>query len=642
MSLRRINPIIILLLVIITLASLLRFYDYAEFSFSNDELSALFRTRFDTFKQLVQKGFYVDGHPGGIQTFLFYWLKMVPATEAWVRLPFVISGIFSVWLIYLVARQWFSRISGLYCAAMVALLEFPLLYSQIARPYITGMLFVLATTYFWTRILSGKRETNRLRYILSHAGLIFFATAGLYNHYFSFLVVAAILATGILVMKRKQAAGYLISLAIIAVLFLPHVPITMNHLSIGGVGLWLGSPDDFWFFRHIFFIFNESWLVILTLAVIIVAGFILKFSKFHFNIFHLVSLLWFFIPIIIGFIYSRAVNPVLQNSVLIFSFPFLLIFIFSFMKDTPNRYNIGGLVILIVVTMLSTVVERNYYGKQHFGEFKDVAKKIVQWDNQYGSKYIKKAINVNHPWYIHYYLERYGGETGFEQYENRGGVDLLDLKNVVAHSNTDYFVYAWTKPSPDIIPDLIRFYYPYVVSKNNYDGLSEVALYSKDSAESHWNERVPFSVFFTGFEKQSEWKYDPSFIDTLYRWNGENSFCVDTGLLYGPTFDMKISDLKKGHDAVYLRISLMSLAFEPQYKSHLVFSVDSEEGVNRIWKATNLEYFLSPGEWSPVYLRASLPADEFDDDRIKVYLWNSNNSVFFIDDFKIECYDSPL
>ena len=107
----------VLLFVILSVAAILRFTLYADFSYSNDELSALMRLRYDTFSELVSKGFYVDGHPGGIQVFLWFWVRLFGESEAAARLPFVLAGILSVYLVYRIGKYLFGSVSGLFAAS---------------------------------------------------------------------------------------------------------------------------------------------------------------------------------------------------------------------------------------------------------------------------------------------------------------------------------------------------------------------------------------------------------------------------------------------------------------------------------------------------------------------------------------------
>ncbi|MCA1758857.1 MAG: hypothetical protein LC658_03725, partial [Bacteroidales bacterium] len=52
----------ILILILIT-ATILRFFNFNEIPFTHDEFSAIFRTNFKNFAELIEKGVKIDGHP---------------------------------------------------------------------------------------------------------------------------------------------------------------------------------------------------------------------------------------------------------------------------------------------------------------------------------------------------------------------------------------------------------------------------------------------------------------------------------------------------------------------------------------------------------------------------------------------------
>ena len=66
-----------LLIFILLCAAILRFYQFETAPFTHDELSALLRTNFSNFQELIAKGVAIDGHPAFIQVFLYYWTKLV-------------------------------------------------------------------------------------------------------------------------------------------------------------------------------------------------------------------------------------------------------------------------------------------------------------------------------------------------------------------------------------------------------------------------------------------------------------------------------------------------------------------------------------------------------------------------------------
>jgi len=130
-----------LILIIILTGAVLRFWRLSEIPFTYDEFSAIFRTQFATFHELIEKGVKIDTHPAGVQVFLFYLVKLFGISEAIVKTPFILFGLLSVWLVYLIGKDWFSPATGLVSASFVSFLQFPVMYSQIARPYASGFVF---------------------------------------------------------------------------------------------------------------------------------------------------------------------------------------------------------------------------------------------------------------------------------------------------------------------------------------------------------------------------------------------------------------------------------------------------------------------------------------------------------------------
>jgi hypothetical protein len=628
----------ILLTVILIVSAILRLTGFGDFSFSNDELSALLRVQYDNFRDLVDKGFYVDGHPGGIQVFLYYWVKLFGISEVAVRFPFVIAGIVSVLFVFLIGRKWFNPEVGLFAALFMGKLQFSVLYSQIARPYVTGMLFILMVVWFWSKFVFDYGNISRKQRITLVAGYIISTVLSMYNHYFSFLAAGMIGITGLFLINKTNRLVYVSSGIICLLLFIPHLGITINHLGIGGVGLWLGKPGYDWIFRHIFYIFNESILLILLVSAFFIYT-LIKYGKLMgFGIYRTLLLIWFFIPFLIGFFYSRMVNPVLQHSVLIFSFPFLILFIFSYVPGKGERVTRIAFWILMIACIYSLTIEKRYYRSQHFGEFRGIAQKIAEWDAQYGPDEITHAINVNHPWYIQHYLDRYNSDATFVQYENKGGMDLLGLKHVVEQSATPYFLYAWTKPTWSETEDVVRCYYPYLVRKTGYGELSEVGLYGKHPAGSLVPEPQPVTVIRNGFESAGRWNANPSGMDSITVYSGKYSYRLDSSVEYGPAFDTVMANVYDGQIGS-MKVTLWAFAPPGLDKTPLVISVNNTSGKNYIWASMNLEYFLDEFTWGKVIFNYEFTERYSPGDRLKIYVWNPNKMEFNIDEMEIQFYE---
>ncbi len=635
MQLKNLAPLnrnILLAAIIIVMAAALRFFHYTGFSLSNDELSALVRVQFGSFSELVRKGFYVDGHPGGIQIFLFYWVKVFGDSESSIRFPFVVMGVMAVWFSWLSARRWFGETSALFIASGIAFLQFPILYSQIARPYGAGLFFSMLTIYFWTRLVL-EAETGNKRKYFDAIGYTAANALMMYNHYFSFLVALIIGITGLFLLKRENRKHYLLAGILSALIFLPHIQITLNHLKIGGVGLWLGKPDYNWLPEHLAYVFNNSYWVVITVILISLVGFIGTKSNRRIYLLRVMLLLWFLMPIAIGFFYSRWVNPVLQHSVVIFSFPFLLFFLFSFPAWKTDTFRAILLGILGVVMLASTLIERKYYKTQHFGEFRDVAARIADADRENGAENITRAISVNNPFYIEYYLKPLGANPKFMQYDNRGGEDLSELKNILETSTTPMFMYAWTKSVPYETDALILHYYPFKLKHVDYNGLSAFTLYTRDSTQEIIKPKHVFEVM-NGFETSDYWQVSENLVDSVSPFNGKKCILLKSENEYGPTFQMAAGDipLKKGN---MINVKLLLKTVAENTRAVLVVSLEQWEQTPYLWAASPVSNFAEQNRWSAVFLSTPVKELKSPRDILKVYLWNPGHEEIAIDDMRI-------
>lgn len=114
----------LILFGVLVVAAVLRLYGFHELPYTHDELSALFRLSFGSFNELIEHGVKVDGHPAGVQVFLYYWVALF-GEQAWkIKLPFALLGIGSVALVYAIGKKWFTHSVGLYSATFLAGLTF--------------------------------------------------------------------------------------------------------------------------------------------------------------------------------------------------------------------------------------------------------------------------------------------------------------------------------------------------------------------------------------------------------------------------------------------------------------------------------------------------------------------------------------
>ncbi|MGB1317334.1 MAG: glycosyltransferase family 39 protein, partial [Flavobacteriales bacterium] len=423
----------VILAAILFIGAALRIYNYWDFSLSNDELSALARLNFNSFSELLHKGIKIDGHPPAAQVILYYTTKVFGNSVAVVRFPFVLAGILAIYYMYQLAKEWISSSAGLLSAALFASLSFPILYSRIARPYALGMLFVLMAATYWIRILKEKGTTKD--FILLAISLTLCA----YSHYFSAMVATILAISGTFIVKGENLKKYLVALVVSFILYLPYIPFFLYQLSVGGVGQWLGTPENDWLFEHIDYVFNHSWLVKIPVLVIAILGFALFNPKKSFFR-NVLPFILFFLPFLIGFLYSKNINPVLQHSTLLFSFPFLLVFAFSGWEDAKPRITVYMTTLLLLLSLGSTTVEKRFFQTNYFGVFKEIAENLIEWKNE--SKNDALLIgDFNYTICLHYYTDKIE-PLKLDLYRTTNENGPARLKALVENSDKEYLIYG--------------------------------------------------------------------------------------------------------------------------------------------------------------------------------------------------------
>lgn len=605
-----------ILIIILIAAFTLRIIHLGSFSLSNDELSALSRLRFDSFHDLVINGFYIDGHPGGIQVFLFYWTKLFGNSPFSVRLPFVLMGVGAVFFIFKTAKEWFGDTSGLVAASLLATLQFPLLYSRIARPYGSGLFFILLLAWIWTRLLTEKQDRKIVGYGIAYA----FANAlCMYNHYFSFFLAFIIGITGLFFLNKKNYLAYLAGAVGAVILFVPHIPITINHLSIGGVGEWLGVPDTGWIFKHILYIFNESLpylIVIVVFCVVLLTG---KYQRTKIP-YRLIAVGWFLLPALTGFLYSKYVNPVLQDSVLIFSMPFLILFISGFACRKSDRIAHIIIIFLLFFGIIHTTHYKRFYTTQHFNEFKGVAEDLMNTYNIYDKKDISAGISINHPWYLEYYTKD-SLAYPFSALDIRNRDDFPEFSAKLHSLQKPYYFFAWTKPVPSEIIEIIKDDFPFITFRKSYQDLSESILFTKDSLAK----KIP--------EKQADTTV------TLIR-DGSTNIAMDSTQKYGKVLIIPVSASMAEKGFSLIADGTVTSIRELQ-KAEIVISLNSPEDKTKQWhSALSGHYYYRGNKKHLVRVISFNPEDLETGDAVKAYMHNPGAEMFSIEQLNIKIYEN--
>lgn len=375
----------ILLAVVLVVAAVLRLWKLGQVPFMHDEFSAMTRLGYDNFRDLIQQGVIPDAHPAGVQVFLYYWAKVFGWNAFWIKLPFALMGIGSIYLVYLIGQQWFNRKVGLFSAAFFAVSQFTVFYSQIARPYSAGLFFVLLQVFFWSRVVFDTKKPVLWLWI----GFALSSWLAAMMHAFSIAQAGLVFLTGLFFLPKERRKPYWISGLGALLLFGPNLPIFYRQLFLnGGVGGWLAAPKGTFLIDFVQYTMNYSQLFMFSAGIIILLPFIVGKQDKRKNPMRWIGVAWFVIIFAIAFIYSLYREPILQRSTMIFSYPFLIIAAFSLFRSrtlSPWQTALVVAAILFVGTS-SLIMERRHYDLMYHQGYDQIAVEMQQDKNEFGDK----------------------------------------------------------------------------------------------------------------------------------------------------------------------------------------------------------------------------------------------------------------
>ena len=489
----------ILIAVIVFVAAVLRLWKLGQVPFMHDEFSALLRTRFDNFHDFIQQGIMPDSHPIGVELFLWLWVRIFGWSEFWVKLPFALMGIGSVYLIYLIGRQWFNRTVGLFSAAFFAVSQFTVFYSQLARPYSAGLFFVLLMAWFWHKVVFGTKTTTK-----DYVGFALSAWACSLIQYFSIAQAGLIFLTGLFFLPKERRKAYWLSGLGAVVLFAPTLPIFWQQLFVSGsIGGWLSAPQATFLTDFIQYTMNYSSLFMFAVGIIILLPLLLGRRSKRRNPLRWAGIAWFAIIFGIAFAYSLLREPIIQHSTLIFSYPFLIIVAFSLFKSRTLSPWQNALVVAVILFagITSLIMERRHYDLMYHQGFDQIAAEIQKDKEKFGDQ-IQFATRTEIGESAEFYQSQTDVENRivFNRYSNLGEFN----DGLGEHRETPMLGFGWTDYIDPTWETTAVGNYPYLIEKKDWFTSRYLTLSKSPLPESqfllHTLDTTPYP-----FAKGQEW-----------------------------------------------------------------------------------------------------------------------------------------
>lgn len=586
-------------------------------SITADEASALLRLQFGTFGEMIEKGVRPDGHPAFTQTLLWFWIKLFGNSEFSIRLPFVLMGTAAIWLSGCAARRWFGVGTALAVAAGVAFLQLPVMYSQLARPYAAGLFFTMLAA------CAASRFSQQEKIKWYHIAVFAVSAAGAaYSHYFSLLTTLLLGIGGVFLASRINVVSYLIACVLALLLFLPHVGITNSQLEIGGIGGpggWLAPPTPDFFWSHVLVIFDSSrGLTYLMLGIAFICIIINNHRPTKQQI--IVLLIWL-LPLLTGYFYSVYKNPVLQHSVLLFSFPFFLMFLFSwFPNEGDVRWPWVFANVLIIVFASYITWYKPFRLTDHFGRLKELVTVLAETQEQ--NQNVEAMYNVDAPYFIQYYLQRHpqlaAQQVSFVTHSDEHD-EMRQLRDRVLHSSADYFVYGWsTRESSPAALDIIALEFPCLIEKHEWFN-SAVYVFAR---ANQTGEQCPFHSTLLSYSFMNIRAGDT--IRTMWSpacGQSGDAFTLDSSCQYGPLLRARVGDVLSNPDN---EIILHASLFPELAGTQAVLVVEyMRDGQLLLWTGMDTRTQLDSNYtgWQTVYFGQRPPIRLLRSDSIRAYVY---------------------
>jgi mannosyltransferase len=414
------------LLVVLALAAFLRFYDLGEESLWVDELYSLSFVSAENAAEVVALARDEDTHPPGYFLVLHYWRALAGESEVALRFPSAVAGVLSVLAVYLLGRRLYSHAEGLAAAFFMAVLRWPVHYSQDARSYSLLLLFSTLTAYFWWGCFRGLRGSGRLP-MGEAVGYVLSAVACCYLHYFGLFLVA-LQAAMLLLLAPRAAPRVLLLYAPVALAYLLWLPAMLNQ---SGMEHWLWPPtyrDVLWFLRDLF---NYSAVLTIVAFVLVALGGLRALYDMRGRKVDLEQLLpgmlliaWFVVPPVLIYVLSYAWRPLFFPRFLIICLPAVyLLLAHSVFRLFGGRPLVGATataalgVVFLGNLVLNWPLGANYYahGENHLREqYREAAAYAV---SQAGPRTLIAQCGwggefVSVPDRHDYYFERVGSAEG--------------------------------------------------------------------------------------------------------------------------------------------------------------------------------------------------------------------------------------
>ncbi len=447
------------LALLLLLALVLRAWKLPGIPYTHDELSALIRI-YPGLGETIRTGVAaLDTHPPGVQVFEWLWTRLFGMGEAAVKLPFVLMSVAALFFLYRFAYAWAGGQVALIITALLATMQYTVMYGQIARPYAAGLFTTALLADQLTRYLaSGTRR--------SLAGVVLAAVLSAYTHHFTLMLAFIMCSTSLPLLGKEQRKPYLVACGVAVLLYLPNIPLLLGQLGQKGLDLWLAAPtaqwipDYLWWLAHCSWLFGAVWILLAASS----AALRIRHKGSNAPVWT-ITLAWGLLPLAVGYAYSVWRSPVLQYSTVLFSFPYILLGTFAGLRHLPKAWTWPIVTGICAVSVFTLVTDRAHYEIFYRSRYEAIARGILQAQQDPGRLAMTDAPdNV-----MAFYFNHWGARPDDVRYVNMRNKPAEWMDSVLqAPGLSSVFLGSTPSPDPERMAQ-VQAHFPFLAERHDMD-----------------------------------------------------------------------------------------------------------------------------------------------------------------------------
>lgn len=444
--------------LILMIGLILRGLFVANQGLSNDELSALYRTRFSEGNEFWWKAVANgDMHPFLYQWILTKWVGGFGSSDGAIRsLPLLFYSLNLLWM-EVIGRSFFSRFSTRFLQLSFAISGFFVVHTATSRPYALGLFFILMLLYLLLRLREKPCHTFKQNstYVLV-IGLAIWGAA--VSHYFAGVVVGMMGVVSLFHLQRAGQRVLVLAGLTAASLFAPHLAITWHQIHQGGLG-WLDPPSWTWLFDFTVLVFNQStWLVLLFCSLLLLLSSRRIEKAQRYTLISLASIV--VVVTLISWFYS----PIVRELIMQFLWPLLIWGLMGHLS-WQSRWSKVAWVSCSFAWMAHGFVYYRLMERRHYSEFEAIAikeEKLVQQLGAGNVRRLQNAVSIE-------YFGQYQNIVPARNMNLQNGEDLLSYRDSIEQWTEKNVIYSFSNAfhHPAIF-EMILCKYPHLHHSDAY------------------------------------------------------------------------------------------------------------------------------------------------------------------------------